>query len=169
MSKEENKKQEFDWYVNRVKHLEESERLIMLDRDRLHQENKSLKHKIGGYKTANENYRKQVSELKERVKHYKALGIEGDELYEKKIADFDQQKKELEKAREVECQSERENELESKLSEKQNIIETLQDSVQKERVRVSELESEVGKQKEVITKLENTISELRKPWWKKLF
>ena len=60
------------------------------------EEIKSLKRKIGGYQTSNENYRKQVAELKERVEHYKALDLEGDQLYEKKIAELEEAKKLIE-------------------------------------------------------------------------
>lgn len=113
----------------------------------------SLKRQIGGLKTSNVNYKKQVEKLKSEVERYKALDKEGDGLYEQKIAECDALKQELE----------------TKLSEKQDIIETLQESVQKERIRVSELESRVDSQKSIITDLENTVFEQRKPWWKKLF
>ena len=53
----------------------------------------SLKRQIGGLKTSNGNYKKQVEKLKAEVEHYKALDKEGDELYEGKIAEIEEIKK----------------------------------------------------------------------------
>lgn len=46
---------------------------------------KRQKMQIGGLQTANNKYRTQVKQLKERVEHYKALDLEGDEVNESHI------------------------------------------------------------------------------------
>lgn len=149
--------------------MEKTIQTIKGDNEELMKENESLKRKIGGYKTANENYRKQVAELKERVEHYKALDIEGDELYEQKIAECDQLKKELEKARNVECASTREKELEKNLEQKQDFIEHLQARVQELAVIKSGHESEIASLNATIEEMDKEIENLCKPWWKKIF
>lgn len=134
----------------------------------------SLKRQIGGYKTANENYKKQVAELKERVEHYKALDLEGDRLYEDKIAELDDAKAEIERLRNME---EKENtvpkrdydELEKSVEKKKAFIEQLQERVQELMIERSNLQRLVKTRDDAIKELEDTVDELSKPWWKKIF
>ena len=58
----------------------------------------SLKHQLGGLKKSNANYRKKVEQLKGQVEHYNGLDIDGDELYEKKIAECKELQKQLDMA-----------------------------------------------------------------------
>ena len=109
----------------------------------------SLKRQIGGMKTSNANYRKQVEELKKNVEHYKALDREGDELYEKKIAECESLKKELEMANLTN------DELRGQIASYNNQILDYND-------RISGLKQE-------IEDLRAVIEHERKPWWKKLF
>jgi uncharacterized coiled-coil protein SlyX len=81
-------------------------------------------------------------QLSERLQHYKELDLEGDGLYEKKIA---------------EC------------AEKDNVIEVLRCQVNKIAIKNKELEATVFAKQELIDELELTVLELQKPWWKKIF
>lgn len=81
-------------------------------------------------------------QLANRVEHFRQLDLEGDELYEKKIAECD---------------------------EKDNVIEGLRCQVNKIAIKNKELEATVLAKQELIDEMELTIQELRKPWWKKIF
>lgn len=81
-------------------------------------------------------------QLAERVEHYKQLDLEGDELYEKKIAECD---------------------------EKDKVIEGLRCQVNDIAIKNKEFEATVFAKQELIDELELTIHELQKPWWKKIF
>lgn len=109
----------------------------------------SLKRKIGGYKTSNDGYRKKITELQERVEHYKHLDIEGDELYENKIAECDDLKAQLEK--------------------KQGFIEQLQERIHEMNIIKAGLESEIVNKNAIIDEMDAEIVRLEKPWWRKIF
>jgi hypothetical protein len=81
-------------------------------------------------------------QLAERVEHYRQLDLEGDGLYEKKIAECD---------------------------EKDKVIEGLRCQVNDIVIKNKEFEATVFAKQELIDELELTIHELRKPWWKKIF
>jgi membrane-bound ClpP family serine protease len=95
----------------------------------------SLKRQLAGSKGRNK-------QLSEQLQHYKELDLEGDELYEKKIA---------------EC------------AEKDNVIEGLRCQVNKIAVKNKELELTSFAKQKLIDELKLTIQELQKPWWKKIF
>jgi chromosome segregation ATPase len=138
----------------------------------LMKENASLKRQIGGYKTANENYKKQVAELKGRVGHYKALDLEGDHLYEDKIAELDDARKEIERLKAVRnnvVPKKDYEELEKTLESKKVFIERLQERVQTLSLEKATLESTISLQDGIIKDLEGEIEQMSKPWWKRLF
>lgn len=81
-------------------------------------------------------------QLSERLQHYKELDLEGDGLYEEKIA---------------EC------------AEKDKVIEGLRCQVNNIAIKNKELEATVFAKQELIDELELTVLELQKPWWKKIF
>lgn len=109
----------------------------------------SLKRQIGGLKTSNANYRKQVEKLNGLVEHYKALDIEGDELYEKKIAECEELQKQLDIANLTI------GELHGQIASYNNQILDYKD-------KIEGLKGEVENLHEII-KYEKT------PWWKKMF
>lgn len=132
----------------------------------------SLNRQIGGYKQSNANYKKQVAELKERVGHYKALDLEGDHLYEDKISELDNAKKEIMRLQSVRndvVPKKDYDELAEKLERKNAFIEQLQEKAQNLMIDNSKLQGKVNTNESVINELEKTIEELRKPWWKKIF
>ena len=108
----------------------------------LQRENVSLKRQIGGLKTSNANYKKQVEELK-------AYKKEGEVVYEEKNAECESLKKELEMANFTN------DELRGQIASYNNQILDYND-------RISELKQE-------IEELNSAIEYERKPWWKKLF
>jgi DNA repair exonuclease SbcCD ATPase subunit len=132
----------------------------------------SLKRQIGGLKTSNANYRKQVEQLKGLVEHYKALDLEGDHLYEDKIAELDNAKKEIMRLQSVRndvVPKKNYDELAEKLEIKNAFIEQLQEKAQNLMIDNSKLQDTVNMKESVISELEETIDELSKPWWKKIF
>ena len=111
-------------------------------------------------------------QLAERAEHYKQLDLEGDELYEKKIAECDDLKKQLEEAKQVAenlVPKDKYEELERSIENKNIFIEQLQDRIQKTSIEKSKLETDLSVKKCEITTLVNEMNELKKPWWKKLF
>ena len=135
----------------------------------------ALKRKIGGLQTSNENYRKQVVELKKRIEHYKALGIEGDQLYEGKIAELDKFRKGHKEEFEA-YKKQRDNELsnvvkghERAMDEKRRVIDGLSGQANKLIQQKNKLESENAAYVGRIKELETIIEESSKPWWKKIF
>jgi chromosome segregation ATPase len=119
----------------KIKDLEE--RITMMDAD-----NFALCSDLAHCKRVAAGLKGRNKQLSEQLQHYKELDLEGDELYEKKIA---------------EC------------AEKDNVIEGLRCQVNKIAVKNKELESTVFAKQKLIDELELTIQELRKPWWKKIF
>ena len=131
-----------------------------------------LSHQIGGYKTTNENYRKKVAELKERIEHYKELDLEGDHLYEDKIAELDNARKEIMRLQSVRndvVPKKDYDELVEKIESKNAFIDQLQEKVQSLMIDNSKLQGTVSMNESVIKGLEETVDELSKPWWKKIF
>jgi chromosome segregation ATPase len=109
----------------------------------------SLKRQIGGLKTSNANYRKQVEQLKGQVEHYKGLDIEGDELYEKKIA---------------ECE-----ELQKQLDIANLTIGELRGQIASYNNQILEYKDRIESLKEENESLREAIAYEQKPWWKKIF
>lgn len=158
--------------MSKISDMEETIQTIKGDNEELIKENISLKRHLGGYKTSNDNYKKQVEELKARVEHYKALDLEGDGLYEAKIAELDEAKKEI-----MRLQSMRNDvvpkkdyeELVEKIESKNTFIEQLQERVQELMIDNSKLKESIDTKEDYIKELEDNIEELSKPWWKRLF
>ena len=109
----------------------------------------SLKHQLGGLKKSNANYRKKVEQLKGQVEHYNGLDIDGDELYEKKIAEFEKLQKQLDMAKLTI------GELSGQNASYNNQILEYKD-------RIASLQEENNG-------LYDAIEYEQKPWWKKIF
>jgi len=119
----------------KIKDLEE--RLALMDAD-----NSALAADLAHHKKVAAGLKGRNKQLAERLQHYKDLDLEGDGLYEKKIA---------------ECY------------EKDKVIEGLRCQVNDIAIKNKEIETMVFAKQELIDELELTIHELRKPWWKKIF
>lgn len=119
----------------RIKDLEQ--RLAMVDAD-----NSALVADLQHYKKVAAGLKGRNKQLAKRIEHYRQLDLEGDKLYEKKIA---------------ECE------------EKSRVIEGMQCQVNKIASKNNELEATLAAKRELIEEMELTISELRTPWWRKIF
>lgn len=119
------------------------------DNEELMKEVSSLKRKIGGYQTANENYRKQVAELKARVEHYKALDIEGDHLYESEIG--------------------KKQELLDSLKESNRNIDSLTLLIADLRETIANKDNKIKELEQENDGLSKALEYEQTPWWKKLF
>lgn len=119
----------------KIKDLEE--RIAMMDADNL-----ALCTDLAHWKRVAAGLKGRNKQLAERVEHYRQLDLEGDALYEKKIAECD---------------------------EKDKVIEGLRCQVNDIAIKNKEIEAKVFAKQELIDELELTINELRKPWWKKIF
>lgn len=124
--------------------------------DELTKEVSHLRSQIGGFRKANDMYRKKIKELEKLAKHNRAVDIEGDHLYEENLAELEQTKKELGKCI-------------LKVEDKESVIEALQKKCSELLKTNKDLESRVAAFEELIDEAEETIAELRKPWWKRLF
>lgn len=109
----------------------------------------SLKRQLGGLKTSNANYRNKVEQLKGQVEHYKGIEIDGDELYEKKIA---------------ECK-----ELQKQLDIANLTIGELRGQIASYNNQILEYKDRIASLQEENNVLYDAIEYEQKPWWKKLF
>ena len=109
----------------------------------------SLKHQLGGLKKSNANYRKKVEQLKGQVEHYNGLDIDGDELYEKKIAECEKLQKQLDMAKLTI------GELSGQNASYNN--------------QILEYKDRIASLKEENNGLYDAIEYEQKPWWKKIF
>ena len=163
----------------KIRDLEERLALIKVDNSRLLEELRQSKKAASGYKGKNVQFQKELKDLKEqlenmkmRMEHYKQLDLEGDHLYEDKIAELDSAMKEIHYLRQ-----ERDDvvpkkdyyELEKSVEKKKAFIEQLQERVQELMIERSNLQCSVKAKDNIIEELEETIDELSKPWWKKIF
>jgi len=119
----------------KIKDLEE--RIAMMDAD-----NSSLAVELAHYKKVAAGLKGRNKQLSERLKHYKALDLEGDSLNEKRIAIIE---------------------------EKNKVIKGLQAQVQELAANNAELISKSNANQDIIDELELTVAELKTPWWKKIF
>ena len=111
-------------------------------------------------------------QLTERIAHYKALDLEGDHLYEDKIAELDNTRKEIMRLQSVRndvVPKKDYDELVEKIESKNSFIDQLQEKVQSLMIDNSKLQGTVSMNESVIKGLEETVDELSKPWWKKIF
>ena len=118
----------------KIKDLEQ--RIALMDAD-----NSALCADLEHYKKVASGLKGRNKQLSERIKHYKELDLEGDTLYEAKIAE---------------------------LEEKNKIIEGLQCQVNKIAEKNKTLETELDANKDLIDEMNATINK-QKPWWKKIF
>ena len=109
----------------------------------------SLKHQLGGLKKSNANYRKKVEQLKGQVEHYNGLDIDGDELYEKKVA---------------ECK-----ELQTQLDMANLTIGELRGQIAYNNNQILEYKDRIASLQEENNGLYDAIEYEQKPWWKKIF
>lgn len=117
--------------------------------DELTKEVSRLKSQIGGFRKANDMYRKKIEKLEKLVKHNREVDVEGDHMYEEKLA-------ELERANE-------------NIKTKQSIIESFQKKCEGLIIENKALADKVAALNDVLAESEETIFELRKPWWKRIF
>ena len=163
----------------KIRDLEERLALIKVDNSRLLEELRQSKKAASGYKGKNVQFQKELKDLKEqlenmkmRIEHYKQLDLEGDGLYEQKIAELDDARDEIERLRNMEentVPKKDYDELEKSVEKKKAFIEQLQERVQELMIERSNLQCSVKAKDNIIEELEETIDELSKPWWKKIF
>ena len=150
----------------KIKDLEERIAIMQADNSKLLSELEHWKKVAAGSKGLNKR-------LMERIEHYKNLDLEGDHLYEDKIAELDAVKKEVERLRndigkDVVPKKEYE-ELEKSFENKNEYIEKLQERVQALSLEKATLESTISLQEGIVKDLEHELDELSKPWWRRLF
>ena len=150
----------------KIKDLEERIAIMQADNSKLLSELEHWKKVAAGSKGRNK-------QLMERIEHYKNLDLEGDHLYEDKIAELDAVRKEIECLRngigmDVDPKKEYE-ELEQSFENKNEYIEKLQERVQTLSLEKATLESTISLQEGIIKDLEGEIEQMSKPWWKRLF
>ena len=150
----------------KIKDLEERIAIMQADSSKLLSELEHWKKVAAGSKGLNKR-------LMERIEHYKNLDLEGDHLYEDKIAELDAVRKEVERLRndigkDVVSKKEYE-ELEKSFESKNEYIEKLQERVQTISLEKAALESSISLQEGIIKDLEGEIEQMSKPWWKRLF
>jgi predicted nuclease with TOPRIM domain len=149
----------------KIKDLEERIAIMQADNSKLLSELEHWKKVAAGSKGRNK-------QLMERIEHYKNLDLEGDHLYEDKIAELDEVKKEINYLRQERSDvvpKKDYEELEKSFENKNEYIEKLQERVQALSLEKATLESTISLQEGVIKDLEHVIDELSKPWWKKVF
>lgn len=122
--------------------LEERCRLLTQDNEAMLREITSLNRKIGGYKTSNENYKKQC----ERYKSEKVM-------LESKISFLEELGEEQTRT----------------LEKKDVLINELQQRVQELQIVESELKNKIDANEDYVEELETTVFSLRTPWYRKLF
>ena len=149
----------------KIKDLEQ--RLAMVDAD-----NSALCTELEHWKKVAAGLKGRNKQLAERVAHYKALDLEGDHLYEDKIAELDNARKEIMRLQSVRndvVPKKDYDELVEKIESKNSFIDQLQEKVQSLMIDNSNLQGTVNMNESVIKGLEETVDELSKPWWKKIF
>ena len=113
--------------------------------DELKKEVSRLKSTIGGYKKANENYRKQVKDLLKK----QALGIKNTPEFEAKLIELD-----------------RANET---IQTKSAIIEAFKKKYDGLSAENNALIDKVASLNDALAESDKTIAKLRTPWWKRIF
>ena len=149
----------------KIKDLEERIAIMQADNSKLLSELEHWKKVAAGSKGRNK-------QLMERIEHYKNLDLEGDHLYEDKIAELDEVKKEINYLRQERSDvvpKKDYEELEKSFENKNEYIEKLQERVQVLSLEKATLESTISLQEGIIKDLEGEIEQMSKPWWKRLF
>lgn len=157
----------------KIKDLEHRIELMNDGQSELVKQLEHFRNMASGYKGRNAQFQEEVKKLKEQVKHYKELDLEGDRLYEEKIAELDEAKKEIARLKRMPCADAMLQTkcigLEEQVEKKNTFIEQLQFNVQDLKMQLDKAESTIESQKAIINELDETLVELNKPWWKKLF
>ena len=149
----------------KIKDLEQ--RLAMVDAD-----NSALCTDLEHWKKVAAGLKGRNKQLSERLKHYKELDLDGDHLYEDKISELDNAKKEIIRLQSVSndvVPKKDYDELVEKIEIKNTFIDQLQEKVKSLTIDNSNLQGTVSMNESVINELEETVDELSKPWWKKMF
>ena len=89
-------------------------------------------------------------QLAKRVEHYKQLDLEGDELYEKRLAEIDRLKSSIE-------------EKEATIAGLQSQVKEMSETLRKQANRIEELKGELSVSEANIEYYKSL------PWWKKIF
>lgn len=126
-----------------IKDLEKLIAIMQSDASQLQEDLAHWKKVAAGLK----GYNKQLAE---RVEHYKQLDLEGDELYEKSLAEIDG--------------------LKSVIKEKDAIIVGLESQARKISETVQEQSERIKRLKNDISVFEENLEHyMSLPWWKKIF
>ena len=127
----------------KIKDLEE--RIAMMDAD-----NSALCTDLEHWKKVAAGLKGYSKQLEKRVEHYKQLDLEGDELYEKRLAEID-------------C-------LKSSIEEKDATIAGLESQVKKMSETIKEQADRIEELKEDAAVAEANLEYyMSLPWWKKIF
>lgn len=127
----------------KIKDLEE--RIAMMDAD-----NSALCADLEHWKKVAAGLKGYSKQLEKRVEHYKQLDLEGDELYEKRLAEID-------------C-------LKSSIEEKDAIIAGLESQVKKMSETIKEQADRIEELKGDAAVAEANLEYyMSLPWWKKIF
>ena len=157
----------------KIKDLEHRIELMNDGQSELVKQLEHFRNMVSGYKGRNVQFQEEVKKPKEQVKHYKELDLEGDRLYEEKLAELAQLEKENKQLKLqpsddinliVKCK-----ELEESIDKKNVFIEQLQTKIQQSKVEIDKLESKNYQQKSIIEELEEMVAELSRPWWRRIF
>ncbi len=109
----------------------------------------ALKRSVTSYKSSN-------SKLKKEVERYKNLDLEGDHLYENRIAEVENLKTELASKEKL-------------VKEKENVIDGLNSQVGSLSQQIMTLKESIVKKNAEIKDYEAMLEYERLPWWKKMF
>lgn len=163
----------------KIKALEQRMELVIADNSALLEELRQCKKAASGYKGKNVQFQNELKSLKQqkenleaRIEHYKNLDLEGDHLYEDKIAELDSAMKEihcLRQERDDVVPKKDYDELEKLLKGKSSLIEQMQERLQLVMIEKSEIKGKLSTQMNIVKELEETVYELSKPWWKRIF
>ena len=163
----------------KIKALEQRMELVITDNSALLEELRQCKKAASGYKGKNVQFQNELKSLKQQkenleasIEHYKNLDLEGDHLYENKIAELDSAMKEihcLRQERDDVVPKKDYDEIEKSIENKKAFIEKLQQKVQELMIERSSLQCSIKMKDNIIKELEENIDELSKPWWKKIF
>jgi len=127
----------------KIKDLEE--RIAMMDAD-----NSALCTDLEHWKKVAAGLKGRNKQLVERVEHYKQLDLEGDELYEKRLAEIDCLKSSIE-------------EKDATIAGLESQVKKISETIKEQAVRIEELKGDAAIAE---ANLEYYMS---LPWWKKIF
>ena len=127
----------------KIKDLEQ--RIAMMDAD-----NSALCADLEHWKKVAAGLKGHNRQLAKRVEHYKQLDLEGDELYEKRLAEIDRLKSSVE-------------EKEATIAGLESQISKMSETMREQSNRIESLKSDVGVAEANLEYYKSL------PWWRKLF